>query len=526
MRPVVELNSRNRLRTFFFGLILVLAAGSLAAQDSFDLTPPDSPAVEWQPPDLADLPSDWWQRFDSASNGSPEARFEQLHDALRRSVGQLDGEQLLTGQSLLQSIRTQFELLRLARSKATGEPFEPVPLRDDYTLAQYFDLRHLAAQLEENLRVPLLRIDELEHQGEIIQARRDNVLLQYEAVDANTPERLLLGLRLIEARLLGELTAAESAQLEGRAEKLKAQLALVEERVEYARAHLVADPEAAANLQEVRDEARSRFLELTDDQASVQRQLLEALSAPETRPSLLVLRKQQLTRASVEQALSRLEFYALEARNIWNQQRIDGEGGEVDESLLLEVRAFIDETRQQVERWSTSCRDTLLSPVPGDTLNAVKNMELAQAIAQETLAYVDDIKQTMDDLEVLGELIDVQRIGMQHGLRSVWTRLRLVGNDISAAFSGYVEITLFHIGDVPVTVGSIFTMLMILVFGWAISWFLRHLVDRLKNRRQFASSPAVYTLSRLLHYIIIFIAVLAAFGSIGLDFSNFALIAG
>ncbi|MGD8347165.1 MAG: mechanosensitive ion channel, partial [Lysobacterales bacterium] len=46
------------------------------------------------------------------------------------------------------------------------------------------------------------------------------------------------------------------------------------------------------------------------------------------------------------------------------------------------------------------------------------------------------------------------------------------------------------------------------------------------NRRQFASSPAVYTLSRLLHYIIIFIAVLAAFGSIGLDFSNFALIAG
>jgi len=524
--PVDELNSSNRPRTFFFGLILLLAAGSLAAQESFDLSPSETPAVEWQVPDLADLPADWWQSFDNASSGTPEARFEQLYETLRRSVGQLDGEQLLTGQSLLQSIRTQFELLRLARGKSDAEPFEPVPLRDDYTLAQYFELRHLAAQLEKDLSVPLLRIDELDHQAELVQARRDSLLIQYQAADVNTPERLLSGLRLIETRFVSELTDAESAQLKRRAEELREQHALVEERVDYARAHLVADPEASASLQRARDDARSRFLELTDNQASVQRQLLEALSASETRPSLLVLRKQQLTRASVEQALSRLEFYVLEARNIWNQQRIDGEGGEIDESVLLEARAFIDETSQQIESWSTSSRNTLLSPIPGDTLNAVKNMELAQAIAQETLAYVDDITQSIDDLEVLGDLIDVQRIGMQHGLWSVWTRLRLVGNDVSAAFSSYVEITLFHIGDVPVTVGSIFTMLMILVFGWAISWFLRHLVDRLKNRRQFASSPAVYTLSRLLHYIIIFIAVLAAFGSIGLDFSNFALIAG
>jgi small-conductance mechanosensitive channel len=153
-------------------------------------------------------------------------------------------------------------------------------------------------------------------------------------------------------------------------------------------------------------------------------------------------------------------------------------------------------------------------------------MELAQAAAQETLRYLEDAERTIDDLEVLTDLITVQQIGMQHGLRSIWTRLRLFAEDIGHTLAGYLAITLFHISDVPVTFGSILTMLLILVLGWGISWFIRHLVERLKSRRQFASSPVVYTLSRLLHYIIIFIAVLAAFGSIGLDFSNFALIAG
>jgi len=67
---------------------------------------------------------------------------------------------------------------------------------------------------------------------------------------------------------------------------------------------------------------------------------------------------------------------------------------------------------------------------------------------------------------------------------------------------------------------------LILVLGFALSWFIRHLLERLKNRQQFAKSPAVYTLGRILHYIIILVAVLAALGSIGLDFTNFALIAG
>ena len=509
------------------GLILLLLAGALPAQETFDLVPSNPPPATWQPADLASLPTDWWQRLDNAQSGSPEERFEQFQAGLREAVGRLDGEQLVAGQTLLQAIRTQFELLLLARAEPEAESFSPVPVRDDYTLNQFLTLRHEADDLENRLRVPQLRIKELAHQAELVQSRRDSLLLQYQAADANTPERLLLGLRLIEARLVGELTNAESRQLERRIEQNRAQQERVAERLDYARDHLVADPAAAAGLPSALEAAAERSQELTDTLASVQRQLLDALSTPDARPSLLLLRKQQLTRASVEQTHARLEVLKLQAERIWHRQQLaDGVSTEIDETRLEEAQAFIADTRGQVETWTAASRATLLSPSPNDTLNAVKNTELALSAAQETLTLLDDVGRTIEDLNVLSDLITAQQIGMQHGLRGVGTRLRLLAEGAGETLSDYFGITLFHIGDVPVTIGSILTMLLILVFGWAVSWFIRHLVERLKSRRQFASSPVVYTLSRLLHYIIIFIAVLAAFGSIGLDFSNFALIAG
>jgi len=520
------MNARGRRPVVLFGLILSLLAGALPAQEPFE--PPRAEAqAQWQPPELAALPADWWLQFDSAAEGSIEQRFEQLHASLSDAVSRLDGEQLVAGQTLLQAIRTQFELLRLARSEPEAESFAPVPVRDAYTLDEFFDLRHDAADLVNRLSVPQLRTGELRHQGELVQSRRDSLLLQYQAADANTPERLLLGLRLIEARLVGELTVAESRKLERRIEQIEEQRALIAQRLEYARGHLVASPDYAADLDAALETARQRHQELTDTLASVQRQLLEMLSTSEARPSLLVLRKQQLTRASVEQTLARLQVLKLEAERIWQRQRATGGAeGALEQSQLQQAQAFIAETLGQVETWTAASRATLLGPVPKDTLNAVKNIELAQAAAQETLAYLDDAGRTIDDLTVLSDLITAQRLGMQHGLSSVWARLRLLAGGVGDALSGYLAITLFHVGDVPVTVGSILKILLILLVGWGISWFIRHLVERLKSRRQFASSPAVYTLSRLLHYVIIFIAVLAAFGSIGLDFSNFALIAG
>lgn len=517
---------RGQLFVSLVWLSLVLCAGSLSAQDSLEFTQPAA-AGEWHSPDPAALPTDWWPQFVDANDQVVDARFDRLHASLREAVGQMDGEQLVAGRSLLQAIQTQFELLRLARTDPVFETFSPVAARDSYSLDQFLELTDHARDLRDQQRIPQLRIEELQHQADLLLQRQDNLLRQYEATDANTPDRILLGLRRIEARLASETTAAEFEQLEKQLELVEEQQRLVERRLDFAHEHLVADPDGGAAARQAMEAAGERVLELSDTQSSVQRQLLNVLAAPQSKPSLLVLRKQQLTRASVQQTLARLDYLKLQGERIWQRQRSAGsELGLTSREKLEAANIFIQETLGQAETWTAASRDTLLSPVDQGDLNAVKNMELAQSTAQQTLTYLEQVDRRVDDIQILAELITEDQLGMQKGLRSILVHLRLFSDSVIDSLSGYLDFTLFHVGEIPVTLGSVLTMLVILALGFAISWFIRHLVGRLKSRRQFASSPAVYTLGRLLHYIIIFIAVLAAFGSIGLDFSNFALIAG
>jgi small-conductance mechanosensitive channel len=507
------------------GILFFLGAGALPAQNAGE--PSQNVPVEWAPPDPADLSPDWWTLFAAGEDAELDQRFERFHALLREAVGALDAEQLLAGQALLQSIHTQYELLRVTREGADDEVFEPVPARDSYRLDTFFELRHRAADLAARERLPRLRIDELDHQASLLIDRRDALLLEYQATDPNTPQRLLLGLRLIEARLLFELIDEETAQLERRIDQIQAQRALVDQRVVFARDHLEADADSPERLEAAREEASRRQAEFGDQLAVVQNQLLTALSAPQSKPSLLALRKQQLTRASVEQALAQLEAVNLQGQWLWQRLRLEErEPSDDDVARLEEADRFVDQTRAQFQTWTTASRAMLLNPLPQDNLNAAKNMELAQAAAQETLGLLNKMDRAIDDFQQLTDLLETEWLGRQHGLRNLWSRVELLTLGVRETLSGYLDITLFHIGDVPVTFGSILKMVLILVFGWAISWFIRHLLERLKSRRQFASSPVVYTLGRLFHYIIIFIAVMAAFGSIGLDFSNFALIAG
>jgi small-conductance mechanosensitive channel len=215
------------------------------------------------------------------------------------------------------------------------------------------------------------------------------------------------------------------------------------------------------------------------------------------------------------------------ARLNWTRLHSGAPESNYDIQLSLDQAiALIEDTRRQIEVWTTASQDTLLAPVPASDLNSIKNIDLARAAAQETLSLVSESQDVIDELELLGQVLTIDQVGMQRGLKSVWTRFVLAWGDVHRELSVHLDFSLFHIGDVPVTFGRILTMLFILVMGFALSWFIRHLLEKLKDRRQFAKSPAVYTLGRLLHYLIILVAVFAAFGSIGLDFRNFALIAG
>lgn len=489
----------------------------------------ETPAEEtaWQPPDITDLPAGWWDRLEVISPGQFKQRMDAFLAAADEKLRGLQGDDFVQGQSLLARIRAQSDLLMLALKEPPPPALEPIATKDSYTLDELLALRAQWRDVESRQEALQLRIEELERQATLQQQRADSLLKQYEASDANAPARILLGLQHVAVRIEYERIRRELERQQQRAAQLDEQMALLDQQMEFARAHLVSG-DTDWNKIEVRAvEARNEATAVSKKISALQQQLLDVLSSAEPKPSLELLRKQQLTREATRQALARVRENLYQARANWYRFHAGALDFDFDiRAAVLQSRRLVEEIGDQVELWTEASRSTLITPLPDAPINARKNVELAHSVAQETLDLISEIQGASDDLLLVQDILTDDMVHAQRGIRNLVTRLTLLTGSLWESFRSLLDYNLFHIGDAPVTPGGIVTMLLILVFGFVLSWFIRHLLGRLNERRQFAQSSVVYSLGRVLHYIIIIAAVFAALGTIGLDFTNFALIAG
>ncbi|MGH6821826.1 MAG: mechanosensitive ion channel family protein, partial [Methylocella sp.] len=242
---------------------------------------------------------------------------------------------------------------------------------------------------------------------------------------------------------------------------------------------------------------------------------------------LELLRKQQMIRAVVESEFSHVQEALARYTAVWYRFRAVGpDSGFNQKTAIDEVRQVTEDALKQSELGTSVSQATLITTLPADNLNAGKNIELAQTMARETLVLVGQIKEASDDLLLLQELLATELLASKSGLAKAWNRSSLA---VASAWDSMVriaEVSLFEIGDVPVTPEGLVKMIFVLVFAFAVSWLIRYLLNRGIGRDKVAKRAAAYTLGRLLHYLIILIGLFVALSTIGIDFSSFALIAG
>lgn len=85
---------------------------------------------------------------------------------------------------------------------------------------------------------------------------------------------------------------------------------------------------------------------------------------------------------------------------------------------------------------------------------------------------------------------------------------------------------LFHVGENEVSVADIFWMIVVLMLAAVVSMILRRFLNRLPLKHSNISASGMFTLGRLLHYIIITSAVLVSFSIVGVEYTELAIIAG
>ena len=90
----------------------------------------------------------------------------------------------------------------------------------------------------------------------------------------------------------------------------------------------------------------------------------------------------------------------------------------------------------------------------------------------------------------------------------------------------WFTLELFKIGETPLTMLSIIRVLVILVVAIWISRIIRHGIDQIAGRNASFKQETAYTLSRLVHYVILALGILVGLSSIGVQLTSLAIVAG
>ncbi len=503
--------------------LFLLSAPAFAQEEDA----PEEPTL----PELSSLQQNWWQYFDGAPD-VVRARSDAFLERVNAQISGLSAQNQTVAPPILEAVGdnlsvyvTLLEEVEL-ETQTLPEPASTYALDDLLDVANAARDARLAADAAEN---------EVEREQRILSGasrRRDALFKDYLGA-AEGDERWLTGLRLVRARSEQAIAARRLDVLTRSAENAEDYADALDARVQLVRERLASDAGAealAALAAEVveREEAVVAARERARE-AQIAASRLDVETAGDR--SGQRVQQQRALDADVELALARVDLAQAEARRYWTLLNVNGDP---DLSLIedesLAWSELIREVREDLPVWRLQTEDELLAAqtVDRDNLDRAARRVLDQRIgtAQETLGHIADLDESTANLELLVVVVD-DASGVYSGAVSQW-----FSNAGKTLKTGWLRVrefagtTLFEVGETPVTSGDIVQGFIIFFVGWGLSRIIRFAIRRVGRKESVGAQASLYTISRLSHYTIIIVAALIALTSIGLDFTNLALVAG
>jgi small-conductance mechanosensitive channel len=516
---------KPRRPTLFFTLLFgIFAAVAAPAQEAEQSEPPS-------PPDFASLGQNWWAYFEG-SQEEVGTRIETFLESVNDQISNLGAQNQEIAPSVVEAVRDNLEVyLSLLGGFEIQKEARPEPAAS-YSIDDLLTVAATSREARSAARDAELEVVREQRILDGASRRRDAVFKDY--LDASQgDERWLAALRLVRARSALAISERRLAILTQTAQYATAHADNVAERVELTQELLATDAdEDALNalIQEVEDKAgavvaaeeRQREAQITASNLNV--------DTPQDRSEQRLLQQRALN-AEVEHTAARITLAQAEARRWWTELKLDT-GPELISiaRTAVEWTELIRDVRGQLPDWTAATADELLAVqgINRDGLDRTARRVLDQRLgtAQETLSHIRVLAADTADLELLMAAVD-DAIADYSGEFRLW--LNNLGRTIKTAWIRVTDMTgmtLFSVGETPVTAGDIVRAVFILFIAWLLSRGIRYAIRRVGRKESTGTQASLYTLSRLSHYTIIIVAVFIALTSIGLDFGNLALVAG
>jgi len=505
-------------------LIGALALSSANAQEADEGTAPEAPG-------LTSLENSWWAYF-VGSRDEITPRVDGFLETAALEVADLEPANEPVALSVLDAMRDNLDAYLVLLDDDELDLIELPPAALSYSIDDYLKIAAAARGARAEAAEEQLEVEREQRILDGASRRRDQAFKDY--VDTGPGDaRFLAGLRLVQTRSAQAISARRLEILTQRFERAAARAESVAARVELAGTRLAISGEtdeledllanvAAAEGAVAEEEKRLRDAEL----AAIGLDLDTQQGRSQQR-----LQQQKLLDAEVLLAVEQTALAQAQARRWWTELQLNA-AADMD-ALQEQSLGWSELTRAVAENapeWRRFAEDELLAvqTASRDGLNRSSRRLLDQRLgtAQGTLQHVADVQTAVADLALLSGSVDTT-VAEYSGAFASW--LSSARRQLKAGYSralGLGDTTLFSVGETPVTGGDILRVILIFVVAFLLSRGIRHAIRRFSGSESSGTQASLYTVGRLTHYAIIIIASFIALSSIGLDFTNLALVAG
>lgn len=250
-----------------------------------------------------------------------------------------------------------------------------------------------------------------------------------------------------------------------------------------------------------------------------------------------LLSKQRINHAIIKEAVAdallsrkRMEYLLMQMLRV--------EDGNALNALKTELQGYLDNIKNikdKLDAWQEKAENdqvragkslaSLFVSTEKQDSNVIILTQKRLTEVHNTLLSLQRLNGEINDAKFIADRAESIVADKQGMLITGLTNLNTSASKVWEWLSDHLEASLFKISETPVTLLGILRVILVISLAWGLSHFVRRGLTHL-SERQGGSLTYLYTLGRLAHYLILIIGISIGLSSIGVDLSNFALIAG
>ena len=487
-------------------------------------------------PNLLALSPKWWNYFEVKEEEllKKVSEFKIHINTLSVNIGD---EYISEKDAYIKRINASLNALIELKKVNPSFALEDVPYKEQYTLDELSNLERKRRDLELTLKRELPNLKDNLKATDFMARKIDTLYAAYRKFETSGNEKLIAGLEIISIRLAWLVSKQKQPLQKARLDSIETEIESLRAEIKFALNNFYFTDNELSLIEKSIEKQTITFESAHSKSVDAQSKILEIVEDDilSSFKSILLKEESLLAEINLTSEEVKLENYKTVKSIILLKLRDENKPINSFAEEFKNREIFLKNVRQNIKTWNARFRDkqdelnaALLETYDfGENRKNIENIIKArkETIKESSLA-LKALENTVNDLAFFNSivrdnlnetqgLITKLRLGSSFTLKDLW-------NDSI----NLLNKSLFSISDVPVTSIDLLHAIVIVLIAYFISRVVRKLLNRISLHGEDRTSPVIYTLGRLSHYIIIIIGLIIALASIGINFTNIAIIAG